>query len=356
MIAKFYNDYKIDLNGPTNILDNLYCSHKIDCYLFTPTEIKPRDTNPLLIKNGSNATAIEINETAVEIKQPLKIQSSTNSVFNHWLSVGILQPTTSTLGINCYTSASIGGNLTVLGSSNFTENVNIARSAPNGGEVAIGITNNGNSAYTSLYLQTRQQSGSSTNETGQMFVGAGSMVVQTRTNHPIILKSYADDQSITVPNSLTISNNSTRDVVIATPLIVNNNVTINGFLAAKPYISLKISTSIYSSGTILAVPSTASVIGTPGAVTQTNMGYQSATIGRGTVANSNYFLYTFTFPAHPLGSSFAVGCTFITGSTSNAAPNAIFTSTNTSTTITVWIREPSTNILRDGNFYVYSVP
>jgi hypothetical protein len=49
MIAKFYNDFKIDLNGPTSILDNLYCSHKIDCYLFTPTEIKPRDANPLLI-------------------------------------------------------------------------------------------------------------------------------------------------------------------------------------------------------------------------------------------------------------------------------------------------------------------
>ena len=331
---------------------------KLDCYLFTPTEIKPRDTNPLLIKNGSNATAIEINETAVEIKQPLKIQSSTNSVFNYGLSVGILQPTTSTLGINCYTSASIGGNLTVLGSSNFTENVNIARSAPNGGEVAIGITNNGNSAYTSLYLQTRQQSGSSTNETGQMFVGAGSMVVQTRTNHPIILKSYADDQSITVPNSLTISNNSTRDVVIATPLIVNNNVTINGFLAAKPYISLKISTSIYSSGTILAVPSTStSAIGTPGAVTITNYGFQSnITVARGTVGNVNHFLYTFTFPAHPFGANYGVGCTFNTTGTSSANPNATITSNTQATSITVWIRETSTNILRDGNFYVYSVP
>ena len=243
MVAKFYNDYHTVLNGPTHMLGDVYCSHKIDCYRFTATEIIPRDSlNNLSFKNFGNATAIEINDTAVEIKQPLKVQSTTNSVFNYGASFGILQPA-STLGIHCYSSASIGGNLTV-----------------------------------------------------------------------------------------------------------------DGFIAAKPYISIKVATSVYSSGLILAVPSTSSVIGTPGAVTQTNMGYQSATLSRGTVANSNYFLYTFTFPAHPLGSLFAVGCTFLTGGTSNPTPNAIFTATNTSTTITVWIRETSTNILRDGNFYVYSIP
>ena len=243
MVAKFYNDYHTDLNGPTNMLGDVYCSHKIDCYRFTATEIIPRNSlNNLSFKNFGNATAIEINDTAVEIKQPLKVQSTTDSVFNYGASFGILQPA-STRGIHCYSSASIGGNLTV-----------------------------------------------------------------------------------------------------------------DGFLAAKPYISIKVSTSVYSSGVILAVPSTSSVIGTPGAVTQINQGYQSATITRGTVANTNYFLYTFTFPAHPLGSLFAVGCTFLTGGTSNPTPNAIFTATNTSTTITVWIRETSTNILRDGNFYVYSIP
>ena len=62
-------------------------------------------------------------KVAFEILQPLKIKSSTNSIFSHGLSVWILQATPATVGINCYTSASIGGNLKVLGSSNFTENL-----------------------------------------------------------------------------------------------------------------------------------------------------------------------------------------------------------------------------------------
>jgi hypothetical protein len=115
--------------------------------------------------------------------------------------------------------------LAVLGSSTFTQHLNVARSAPNGGEVAIGITNNGNSAYSSLYLQTRNQSGASTDETGQVFVGGGSMVVQSRTNHPINFKSYCDQPLVTVPTSLTISNNATRDVIINTPLIIKSQQT-----------------------------------------------------------------------------------------------------------------------------------
>ena len=47
------------LNGPASVLDDLYRSGKIDGYLFTPTEIKQRDTNPLLIKNSTNATSIK---------------------------------------------------------------------------------------------------------------------------------------------------------------------------------------------------------------------------------------------------------------------------------------------------------
>ena len=66
IIAKFSNDTRVLLTGPTTILDDLYCSGKIDGYLFTPTEIKPRDTNPLLIKNSSGATAIEINAAEVD--------------------------------------------------------------------------------------------------------------------------------------------------------------------------------------------------------------------------------------------------------------------------------------------------
>ena len=95
---------------------------------------------------------------------------------------------TTTLGINCYSAASIGGNLSVYGASNFTENVNILRSAPTGGEVAMGITNTGTNGYSSLYLQTRLQSDLTRNETGQIFCGNQSMTIQTRNNHPVILK------------------------------------------------------------------------------------------------------------------------------------------------------------------------
>ena len=91
IIAKFFNDdYRVLLNGPTSILDDLYCSGKIDGYLFTPTEIKQRDKNPLLIKNNTNVTAIKIDEVAVEIQQPLRIKSSTTSIFNHGVSIGLL--------------------------------------------------------------------------------------------------------------------------------------------------------------------------------------------------------------------------------------------------------------------------
>ena len=83
MIAKFYNDYNIVLNGPTNILGALYCSHPIDAYRFSATEIIQRDTNPLLIKNKNNITTIQIDEVAVEIQQHLKVISSTNSSFSY---------------------------------------------------------------------------------------------------------------------------------------------------------------------------------------------------------------------------------------------------------------------------------
>ena len=49
MIAKFYDDYHCDL-GATNVLGNLYCTHPIDAYRFTATEILPRDTSNLSLK------------------------------------------------------------------------------------------------------------------------------------------------------------------------------------------------------------------------------------------------------------------------------------------------------------------
>ena len=99
----------------------------------------------------------------------------------------------------------------------------------------MGITNSGLNGYSALYLQSRLQSDLTRNETGQVYVGAQAMTVQTRTNHPLHLKSYCDEVGVDVPNSLTISNNASRDVIINTRLlikgsdtIVDNNIVVNG--------------------------------------------------------------------------------------------------------------------------------
>ena len=235
VIAKFYNENKrVDFFGETKVYGDLYSSTKIDCDLFTAKEIKQRDINALLIKDRNNLTAIEIDEAGVEILQPLKVNSSTNS-FANGLSCGVLQAGTTALGINCYSSGYFGGNLAVYGTSNLTGNIDILRSAPNGGEVTMGITNSGLNGYSALYLQSRLQGDLTRNETGQVYVGGQGMTVQTRTNHPLHLKSYCDEVGVEVPNSLTISNNATRDVIINTQLlikgsdtIVDNNIFFNG--------------------------------------------------------------------------------------------------------------------------------
>ena len=70
----------------------------------------------------------------------------------------------------------------------------------------------------------------------------------------------------------------------------------------------------------------------------------------------SYFLYTFSWAnAHPLGANYAVMCNFHGSSSSNPSPNAFFRATGTSTSITVWVRT-ETGIIKDENFYVYTVP
>jgi hypothetical protein len=244
MLAQFNNNYQCILNGPTNIFGAFYCSHDIDGYMHTASEIRSRDNNGLIFGPNDNITSIKIMDNSdVEIYTPLKIKSS-STVIDNLLSVGIQQPTASVVGLTVYNSASIGGNLTV-----------------------------------------------------------------------------------------------------------------GGFISAKPYISLRVSTSLFSSGAISAIPSTTSTIGTAGAVTVFNYGYTTTvTTARGTAGASNAFLYTFSWSTpHPLGTNYAIGCSFHTGASSSPSPNAFITTNNTATSITVWIRS-SDNILRDGNFYVYSIP
>ena len=357
MIAKFYDDYHCDL-GATNVLGNLYCSNPIDAYRFTPTEIVQRDVNPLLIKNKDNITSIKIDELAVDIQQPFKVTSSTNSSFAYGASFGVLLPTAS-LGVNCHSSANVGGNLSVIGSTNLTGNLDVSRLDPTGnGNVKISATNTGSSGFTSLYLHTSNQISPIINETAQIFVGQNvGMFLHTRTNHPITFQTYSDQPATTVIPSMKILSTGTRDVEINAPLIVNNNVTINGFLAAKPYVSLRVLTST-ATPAVASTGTTAGSIGTPGTVSLTQYGFlTNVSVARGTVATTNLFTYTFTLPtAHPLGTNYLVNGGFYTSGSLSASPNTFLTfNVASSTTFNVWVRS-STNILLDGNFHVYTVP
>ena len=238
--------------------------------------------------------------------------------------------------------------------------LNISKSAPSGLNVVSSITNTGLDGYSSLYLKT---TGQITNETGQLFVGQQlGLVMMTRTAHALRFKTYSDELNATPPFSMQILGTGTRDVEILAPLtvtnntiitgnlVVNGNLTLSGFNVIKPYISMKITTS---GGT----PSTLTTIGTPGASVAINCGYTSAvTLARGTSGATNAFLYTISWTSpHPLGSNYMVMCNFQGGSTTNLSPNGFFRANGTSTNITIWVRT-SDGIIKDENFYVYSVP
>ena len=112
-----------------------------------------------------------------------------------------------------------------------------------------------------------------------------------------------------------------------------------------------------SGGTASTLVNGVTTIGTPGPSVAINCGYTSAvTLARGTAGATNAFLYTISWTtAHPLGSNYAVMCNFQGGSTTNLSPNGFFRATGTSNSISVWVRT-SDGIIKDENFYVYSVP
>ena len=139
---------------------------------------------------------------------------------------------------------------------------------------------------------------------------------------------------------------------------IGGNLTVNGFIAAKPYVSFRVSTT---GGVPSAVVGAATSIGTPGTVTITNFGFNTSVVcTRGTSGNVNAFLYTFTWTgAHPLGANFGANVLYYTTSTSSAQPLGVITAIVAATSITVWLRATVgtvSNVLQDGSFYVYSVP
>ena len=135
---------------------------------------------------------------------------------------------------------------------------------------------------------------------------------------------------------------------------MSGNLTVNGFIAAKPYASLRVSTA----GGTPSTGTTVGTIGTPGTVSLVQYGFlTNVSVARGTVATTNLFLYSFTLPtAHPLGTNYIVNGGFRTASSTDVSPKAFLTFTVISATyFCAWVRS-STGILVDGNFYVYTAP
>jgi hypothetical protein len=135
---------------------------------------------------------------------------------------------------------------------------------------------------------------------------------------------------------------------------IGGNLTVNGFIAAKPYASLRVATA----GGTPSTGTTVGTIGTTGTVSLFQYGFlTNVSLSRGTAATTNLFLYSFTLPtAHPLGTNYIVNGGFRTVGSTEASPNAFLTfNVASATQFTVWVRS-STNILMDGNFYVYTVP
>ena len=91
-------------------------------------------------------------------------------------------------------------------------------------------------------------------------------MISTQTTHPIELVPASDTNA--TPN-IEISGTGTRSVVVSTHLVVND-VTVNGFISAKPYVSFRVSTT---GGVPSAVVGAATTIGTPGTVTISNFGF-----------------------------------------------------------------------------------
>jgi hypothetical protein len=119
MIAKFYNDYRTTLNGATDILGNLYCSHPIDAYRHTATEIRARDNTGLVLGADDSTQSIKILDNSdVEILGTLKIKSF-STVIDNGLSIGAAQ-SANAFGLTVSNSAFVNNNLTVTNNLNIT--------------------------------------------------------------------------------------------------------------------------------------------------------------------------------------------------------------------------------------------
>ena len=124
-----------------------------------------------------------------------------------------------------------------------------------GDNVTHSIKNNTLGQFTSLYLNNISGSGSGIYETGQIHCGNGAgLSLVTNTAHPIKFTAYNQQPNVTVPTSIQILANSTRDVEILTPLkvkgsstIFDNGITVGG---AATIASLTVGSTLISNTSV----------------------------------------------------------------------------------------------------------
>jgi hypothetical protein len=175
--------------------------------------------------------------------------------------------------------------------------------------------------------------------------------IEIRSVANALLAKVFDSGQTQLYNSLDVTGNTT----------IGGNLTLTGYLAAKPFVSLRVITGAGTATTISASTGLP-VIGTPGFSTLTQYGYvQNVSLARGAAGATNAFIYAFTWPTpHPLGINYVVNAGFRTGGSADPQPiGVITTNVTSSTSFNVWIRTTlgtTSNMFADGNFYVYTVP
>jgi hypothetical protein len=177
--------------------------------------------------------------------------------------------------------------------------------------------------------------------------------IEIRSVANALLAKVFDSGQTQLYNSLDVTGNTT----------IGGNLTLTGYLAAKPFVSLRVATG---AGTATTISAGLPVIGTPGFSILTQYGYiQNVSLARGTAGATNAFIYTFTWTTpHPLGVNFIVNAVFRTGGSADFQPiGVITTNVTSSTSFNVWIRTTlgsglgtTPNMFVDGTFYVYTVP
>jgi hypothetical protein len=115
-------------------------------------------------------------------------------------------------------------------------------------ETAFSLNNSKVNGFSTYYMNSVNSSGT-INQTGKLFTGQSVMCLTSTTDHSLKLGAGAG----VVESQIEILGSGTRGVTIKTPTIIDSNLTVNGFISAKPYISLKITTTGGTASTGTAV-------------------------------------------------------------------------------------------------------